>query len=65
MALSPLIPVLHADSTTARFGRNWAAFNSPSWLGEGWRVHPCPRPQFRILASLSAVTGVPQVILSG
>jgi len=30
--------------TRARAGRNWAAFNSPSWLGEGWRERPVRAP---------------------
>jgi len=36
--------MLRTDSTRARFGLNRAAFNSPSWLGEGWREHPVRAP---------------------
>jgi len=42
--LSLFTPMLRTDSTRARFGRNWAAFNSPSWLGEGWRERPVRAP---------------------
>jgi len=44
--LSLFTPVLRTDSTRARVGRNWTAFNSPSWLGEGWREHPVRAPNF-------------------
>jgi len=32
--------------TKTRFGRNWYAFNSPSWLAEGWRERPVRAPNF-------------------
>jgi len=63
--LSLFTPVLRADSTKARVGRNWTTFNSPSWLAEGWRERPCPRLQLRFLASPGAVTGAAQVVHSG
>jgi len=44
--LSLFTPVLRADSTTARVGRNWSAFNSPPWLAEGWRERPVRAPNF-------------------
>jgi len=44
--LSLFAPVLRTDSTRARFGRNWAAFNSLSWFGEGWRGRPIRAPNF-------------------
>jgi len=62
-ALSPLTPVLRVRcAPAARFGRNRAAFNSPSRLGEGWRGRPVRAPGFASSASPGAVTGAPQVV---
>jgi len=62
MVLSLRTQMLHADSTKACFGQNWAAWNSPSWFSSGWHGRPARVPNFASSASPSTVTGAPQFV---
>jgi len=41
-----MIIALLVVGTKDRVGRNWSAFDSPSWFVEGWREYPVRAPNF-------------------